>query len=106
MIRTVTKEMVYEVDLERVYVDDDPDEPVSWAAEWALAGSSSATEDNTEDLSELVGSIVNDAHNLARRRGCAVRIVWTLGGDAPSEGTIADAIAAEGVTLPERVLPA
>ncbi len=88
---------VFEVELQRIFVEDDPEDPVSWAAEWAPAGSSEATEDNTEDLAGLVEAIVQDAREFGRRKGGSVRIAWLLLGDAPIGGTVADAVAAEGI---------
>jgi hypothetical protein len=105
IMRATEREKVFEVEVQRVFFEEDPDEPVSWAAEWAPQGSSSATEDNTEDLADLVAAIVHDARAAARRHGCPVRIGWRLVGDAPPGGTVADAVIAEGVTLPERVIP-
>jgi hypothetical protein len=99
------QEQVFEVELQRIFVDDDPEDPVSWAAEWAPAGSSEATEDNTEDLVGLIEAIVHDAREFARRKGGPVRIEWLLVGDAPAGGTVADAVATDGVALPERIDP-
>jgi hypothetical protein len=104
--RSVTgREQVFEVELQRIFFDDDPEDPVSWAAEWAPAGSSEATEDGTEDLADLVAAIVDDARDYARQQGGPVQVEWLLVGDAPDGGTVADAVAAEGVTLPDRVDP-
>jgi hypothetical protein len=106
MIRgMVGREMVYEVELHRVFFPDDPEEPVSWSAEWAPQGSAGATEDNTEDLADLVAAIVDEIRAVARRQNRPVRVDWQLYGDAPAGGTVADAVAAEGVTLPDLVLP-
>lgn len=102
----VEREMVYEVELHRVFFPDDPEDPVSWSAEWAPQGSDSATEDNTENLADLVAAIVGDIRAFARQLGRPVRVHWQLSGDAPAGGTIADAMTAEGVILPDRVLPA
>ncbi|QYN41108.1 hypothetical protein K1T35_48080 (plasmid) [Pseudonocardia sp. DSM 110487] len=98
------QEQLFEVELQRIVVDD-PEDPVSWAAEWAPAGSVEATEDNTEDLADLVGAILRDVRDLAQQSGTPVRIEWLLVGDAPAGATVDAAVAAEGVTLPERVDP-
>lgn len=91
---------MFEVELQRIFVDDDPEDPISWAAGWAPAGSSEATEDSTEDLAGLIEAIVQDARELGRRKGGPVRIEWLLVGGAPVGGTVADAVAAEGVACP------
>ncbi|MFC6091717.1 hypothetical protein [Saccharothrix lopnurensis] len=69
-------------------------------------GGDSATEDNAEDLADLVSAIVGDVRVIARRHGRPVRLDWRLSGDVPAGGTVANAVGAEGVTLPDRVLPA
>ncbi|ONI91423.1 hypothetical protein ALI22I_08660 [Saccharothrix sp. ALI-22-I] len=63
---------MYEVGLHRGYFAADPEDPVSWSAEWAPQGSSSATEHNTEDLADLVTAIVDDVRAFARRHGLLV----------------------------------
>ncbi|WIX76641.1 hypothetical protein QRX50_35030 [Amycolatopsis carbonis] len=93
---------VVEVVLRRGVDDSDPDDPyISWGAEWAVRDSSEGVEDQEEDLAVLVQHIVEDLQAMAQRY--TVRLEWTLEGD-PSEGmTIAEAVAAAGVTLPRTV---
>jgi hypothetical protein len=60
VIMSVTeREKVFEGELQRISVVDDPDEPMSlsWEAEWAPQSGISAMEDSTEDLADLVAAI-------------------------------------------------
>lgn len=90
-----------EVDLGRYPMDDDPTE-VWWAADWAIRDDSSGTEDSSEDLAELVNGIIKDVQPLLKTYS-ELHIEWTLTGYPPPGGTVADAIAAAGVTLPAKV---
>jgi len=92
---------VLEVELDRCA---DPDDPtyISWMAEWGLRDDSMGVGDSNEDLADLVAKIVEDArHSWSDRFDLSIE--WTLDGDAPPGGTVADAVAAAGVTLPPKV---
>ncbi|MGH3503946.1 MAG: hypothetical protein ACRDQA_24080 [Nocardioidaceae bacterium] len=98
MTEPTRKERVLEVALTR---DVDPDDPeqVAWAAEWGLQDDDVGIEDTNEDLQELVDAITEDARSQWADR-YDLTIEWTLDGDRPAQGSIAEAVAQSGIILP------
>ncbi|MFF0345208.1 hypothetical protein [Kribbella sp. NPDC004875] len=105
-----TVERTIEVELNR-YVEDpsdsvsdpdelnyEPDEYVTWSAEWWLNGSSQSTPHAESELQELVDVVTR---NLTRWGDHYVlHLDWTLRGDPPEDSTLDDAVAATGVVYP------
>lgn len=100
---TARTSRVLEVELDRIVIDEDEDDPVSWAATWGLHEDSVGHEDSSENLPELIDAILDDARTSWGQR-YDLQIEWILGGDAPDGQTVDDAVAAAGITLP-RTLP-
>lgn len=76
---------------------------VSWAASWGLHGDTSGIEDSSDKLAELVAAILADLQPWTSRY--TLTLAWTLDGDAPRGHTVAEAVAATGVTLPTTTNP-
>lgn len=98
-------EMVYELELDRVYFDDDPDEPVSWGGGMGPGRAAARPPRTTPRIWPMwwLRSWRTPAGSLPPGR--PVRIDRRLGGDPQPEGSVTDAVAAEGVALLGRVLP-
>lgn len=105
----------YEVELTRCFPDPDDTEEdpnaADWAAEWGIVGNSAGTEDtDVDDIAAVVDEIVAEVREYATRKGRPVPIAWTVTdaewSSSPTGDTAADALAAAGVVLPERVDPA
>ena len=92
-----------EVELGR-YVFDDGDEPdQTWAAEWGLQDHDVGIEESTANLADLIGTILHDAQQRWGETHDIRNIEWHLVGHDLPDKTVAEAIAAAGVTLPDRL---
>lgn len=91
---------VADVELHRMVDDEDPTW-MGWHAEWGIRGQSVGVEDSAPDLAAIVAGVLDDLRSY--RRWDIVRIEWSLGGDKPPGQTVADAVAAAGVTLPNHL---
>ncbi|MFE3758830.1 hypothetical protein ACFXO9_31385 [Nocardia tengchongensis] len=89
-------------------VDDSEPEPgepaewVDWSCEYELRGERVGIDDSgNPDLHDVVNGVLDYARQWSDRYD--ITIEWTVDGDPPEGGTVEDAIAALGVTLPTRI---
>ena len=87
----IQRTRVLDVELYR-FVDPDDPAYMSWSAEWGMRDDSQGGEDSNENLQKLVNAVIEDARHWTNQFD--LRIEWTLNGDPPPGGTIADAVIA------------
>ena len=84
------------------FVDDEDPDWVCWSCEYELRGESVGIDDSgNPDLHDVVNGVLDYARRWSDRYD--ITIEWTVDGDPPEDGTVEDAIAALGVTLPIRI---
>ncbi|MFI6827600.1 hypothetical protein ACIBG5_10905 [Kribbella sp. NPDC050241] len=108
-MRTIEIELNRYVEDPADYVSDpaeleyEPDEYVTWSAEWWLKGSSQSTTDSDGELQKLVDTITTGLERWGDHY--VFQLDWSLRGDPPDCLTLEQAVEETGVVLPTR-LPA
>ncbi|MEV6139615.1 hypothetical protein AB0L63_26910 [Nocardia sp. NPDC051990] len=84
------------------FVDDEDPDWIWWSCKYELRGESVGIDDSgNPDLQDVVNGVLDYAREWSNRYD--ITIEWTVDGDPPDDGTVEDAIAALGVTLPARI---
>ncbi|MHA6801786.1 hypothetical protein [Bounagaea algeriensis] len=89
-----------DIELHRTVDEHDP-EVTGWTAHWQMGEASRGRQDHDEDLAALLTAILTDLAPLGEYY--TLTLAWQLGGQAPAGHTVAEAVAATGLSLPTRL---